>query len=228
MTTHQQNLETMAKVPSRWRSPFRALVWKEWRESWWLLVLTAAAPAAWCLIPGAWRPETVLVILGAIVVLAGFLLGARLFASETARGTAIFQGERPVQGERIWLAKILLPLCALAGGIILLVLMLQGSPSMHALYMKEMGVSGLLLASGMMAFAASSLCSVLLDRPITAMAAGFAFSFALAMGHSFLFHAINWPKESPGHLYLLSGILCLEAVVLLLLSRFIYIRWPHE
>ena len=59
-------------------SPFMAVLWKEWRESWWLLIATVAVAPGASLVCGHTRVSFLL------VALMSLLLGARLFASESA------------------------------------------------------------------------------------------------------------------------------------------------
>ena len=120
-----QNTPSSSTIPGRaFSSPFRALLWREWRVSRWLLVLTATAPAIAYLAEA--RLRSVVLHQGSFSVFApGILtlltlgLGAGLFASETADGTAHFREERPVGRSVVWNAKLFMPLSALIVGIAL-------------------------------------------------------------------------------------------------------------
>lgn len=209
----------------QWRSPFRALLWKEWRESWWALLLLAAFPAGWCVAANAWgwHADRILVPL----LCFAFAAGARLFASDTARGTAHFQQERPVAMGAVWNAKVLLPLCALVGGIAIYGVIAPRFVCVEMLNPKEIpevARPAFMLGAALLAFSGSALCSVVLDRPITALAGGFVLCFGLALGHAPLFNAFaeQWPVIPWANV--VAGFGCGEACLLLLAGRVLYIR----
>jgi len=215
------------------RSPFAALVWKEWRESWWLLVLATIGPAAWTIAPRVWPDPGRLSfadILAALIVWGVTLsLGAVLFASERARGTETFQDERPVGRGAIWNAKLLMPILALASGAVLLIAScLLWPPEM---WRKTGPIEPLIMiVVWFLSFNAAALCSVLLDRPLTAGAAAAVLSISAVLGQSLLIERLigwNGPSENwcwPVYL----SLLVIEAIGMLWLSRVAYVRWPHD
>ncbi len=219
------------------RSPFAALVWKEWRESWWLLILTVIGPAALYLgcvaleADGA-VTETTMVGLPAFALwLLALCLGAGLFAGESAKGTSVFQEERPVSRAAIWTAKFLMPILALAAGEILFLLTIDW------LYRPESWRSGhgivpfMFLVMGFLFFASAVLCSVLLDRPVTAWAAGGVLCFVLMFFQAGFFEhfvgSLSHTDISRAWLLYLT-LLTIEAIGLLWLSRVAYVRWKHD
>ena len=153
-----------------WRGPFRALLWKERRESWWVLLLLILAPMTWHLyMPG--EPQQEWVFVTPVYMFVALCAGARLFAGEQARGTAPFRDECPVARETVWAAATFWPLRAIAAG------------AMFKCALAYTGVFGFrppdlplflvqLMAEGLFAFAVGALLSVLMDRPVTAVAAG--------------------------------------------------------
>ena len=161
-----------------------ALLWKEWRESWWLLCLAAAGPvAAIGLVAMVGADEEAALFLPLVLAL---LCGGRLFAGETARGTAWFLAERPVDRHIVWRVKVALPLCALPLGVIgagfagVLVLLSQGASDQAS---DVLAGSALLLFLALGVFAVSTCCSIALDRPVTAMAASLVVCVLLALAH---------------------------------------------
>jgi hypothetical protein len=98
----------------------RALLWKEWRESWWLLILTVVAPpAVWlAAIPlkhSGFTPFTLPVwsVTMSVLMFLGAVLAARLFAGERARGSARSwaptsgsSSPRPSGGTAAWLPRL--------------------------------------------------------------------------------------------------------------------------
>ena len=215
-------------------SPFAALVWKEWRESWWLLALTLVWPAAWTIVPRVFpAPDSFGVIMYVLVAVGVFglalSLGAGLFASERARGTDAFQHERPIGRGTIWNAKLLLPILAMASGAILLgIVALRKWPEPWGGIDPPVGF--FLLIMWFLSFISAVLCSVLLDRPVTAGAAGGVLCVSTAGGQALLLdHFIGWNGSSEHMCWLV--FLCLlvvEAIGLLWLSRVAYVRWMHD
>ncbi len=213
------------------RSPFAALVWKEWRESWWLLILTFVWPAAsystasYCTgVKSAWDGLAVVGIL-----LLALFLGSGLFAGERAQGTSGFLAERALGRNTIWNAKVLMPLLTLAAALIL-----YGIVSCLLLPTPGYAARGLdifmTLAAAFLMFASALLCSVLLDRPVTAWAAGGVLSFALFVGQGALiehFMGLDSGRLNEQWALFLS-LLVLEAIGLLWLSRVAYVRWMHD
>ena len=231
----KQSQRETAPDNHQWRSPFRALLWKEWRESWWLLVLVIAVAVA-CSVIRFTSPGKTPIVLVQLLSVGVVALGARLFSSETARGTAVFQGERPVSKGAIWNAKVLLPLCVIIAGTALFVLVDSSCGFPHAkprsaseirlvaLFARPATRAFYVLAVGTMAFACSTICGVLLDRPITALAAGFISAFGVGLCNVALFVALGWKDPGLLHQALISAIIFAEALILLLLSRIIYTR----
>ncbi|MGO8705216.1 MAG: ABC transporter permease subunit [Candidatus Brocadiia bacterium] len=215
------------------RSPFAALVWKEWRESWWLLGLTVIGPTALylgCVVLEAngWVTGTTMVGLPAFALwLLALCLGAGLFASESAQGTSAFQEERPVSRRTIWNAKLLMPILALAAGEILL-FMASGEVYVPAAWRNRLHIVPLMfLVMGFLCFASCVFCSVMLSRPVSAWAAGGVLWLVSALLLQALFArlfqlGISRPQSAPWLLWL--SVLTLEAIGLLWLSRVLYVR----
>ena len=159
-------------------TPFHAMLWKEWRESWWLLIPTLLTPSV---VVALFLSDNAPLRIWALVPMLFFcllpgILGARLFASETAHGTAFFQLERPVERRLIWKARVLMPLIAIGVGLAVPL----GLFIKFGLWRAMAGIGyvpGLML----LIFGASLLCSILLDRPATALAAGGVVTFAAVM-----------------------------------------------
>jgi hypothetical protein len=219
------------------RSPFAALVWKEWRESWWLLILMVIAPAAWTMVARlsceshSWLPFGLVIAAFCAYGLA-LSLAAGLFASERARGTEAFQHERPVSRGTIWNAKLFLPMLALLSGAILF-----GIITFWLWPLDVWGPLGMilpwliLLVTWFLSFVSAVLCSVLLDRPLTAGAAGGVLAVASFLGLAGLFDLFNLTDSTLTQHNCLLLILCLlvvEAFGLLWLSRVAYVRWKHD
>ena len=225
----------------QWHSPFRALLWKEWRESWWLLGLAVCFPAL--ALPVA---ESVLgdfeLFLWFVPPVCAVLLGARAVASETARGTIHFLGERPVTKAALWTAKTVLPLAALITGSVAFAI-----PAVSA--MREVCgddaafVLAVFFMGTLSSFALAMLCSVLVDRPITALAAACVLCFVSALTqHAVITYSMRalqerWPAaaaridafmHSAGGFCVLLAVLLVEFLVPLLLSRWIFIRWRRD
>jgi len=221
----------MSETP--FRSPFAALVWKEWRESWWLLVLMVAGPAAWTIVPRITPDAHIWLTVDMIAALCVWglapSLAAGLFASERARGTDAFQHERPVERGTIWNAKLLLPALALASSAILIGMTYWLWPLEQWRDLDTL-VPFILLITWFLSFISAVLCSVLLDRPVTAGAAGGILSFALCVGQFALFdHFMDLiHQRNNWHWTLFLCLLTLEAICLLWLSRVAYVRWKRD
>lgn len=159
-------------------SPRQAMLWKEWRESWWLLVPMLTLPAI--LVCGIFLTGEAtslwMIMLWLIACFVPGLLGARLYAAEAARGTAFFQLERPVSRQAIWNVRLTLPMYAILIGIALPMGMVL-TTGIWKLMVVTLLIPGLIL----LFFSASLLCSVLMDRPATALAAGGVVAFAAIM-----------------------------------------------
>ena len=213
------------------RSPFAALVWKEWRESWWLLVLTLVWPAAsystasFCTLTTSVWDESAIIGL----ILLALSLGAGLFAGERAKGTSAFIAERAVRRSMIWHAKIIMPVLTLAAAVIL-----YGIVSCCLLPIpRYKGISPDMCIMPLLAFlmfAWAVLCSALLDRTVTAWAAGGVLSLVTLIGQGGLFdHFMGLDAERFNLQW--SLFLCLvviESIGLLWLSRVAYVRWMHD
>ncbi len=143
-------------------SPFRAILWKEWRESWWLLALLLLAPIA--------APLFHLRVIWLVQGVLAALLGARCFAAESADGTAFFQSERPLTRQRLWTAHIVLPLCAVTASFLLRVVVELSTRDLPAsIPAIQLTAGGCALA---LLFASTLFAGAILDRPVTAFAAG--------------------------------------------------------
>jgi hypothetical protein len=208
------------------------MLWKEWRESWWLLIasmlvsiITAAVVSArpfWMVMP--W-------LLLLYCLLPG-LLGARLFASETARGTAFFQLERPTERTTIWKARALMPLVVMAANEIVADLFLG---RFHVWMAAQVQLLFLLPAVALLIFSASLLCSILMDRPVTALAAGGVVAFAgsllcivpflLMWEHGTRIQFLDrWTMSGFTQGAISIGLMLVIAIGLLFLGRWTYIR----
>jgi hypothetical protein len=215
------------------RSPFAALVWKEWRESWWLLALMAIGPAAWTIAPRVWPDPDRIAFADLLAALAvsgvALSLGAVLFASERASGTQTFQHERPVGRGTIWNAKLLMPILALASGAVLLIAACLLWPP--ETWRKQGPMEPvIMLIAWFLSFTSAVLCSVLLDRPLTAGAAGAVLCITAVAGQSLLIERlIGWNGPSENWCWpVFLGLLIVEAIGLLWLSRVAYVRWMHD
>jgi len=220
---------------SSFRSPFTALVWKEWRESWWVLILMVTGPAmlyfaATALV--AWQKAANRVSTDAMLSLPVFalwalalFLGAGLFAGERARRTSAFQSEQPVARGTIWNAKFLMPAAALVSGAILFPLL--------SLWLRppQPVTDGILplmfVITAFLAFASAALCSAVCSRPITAWAAGAVLVFGQAAVFD-IFIGGNRHPDTSVTLPLFLCVLTLEAFGLLWLSRVLYVRRGAE
>jgi ABC-type transport system involved in multi-copper enzyme maturation permease subunit len=219
------------------RSPFAALVWKEWRASWWLLVLMAIGPTALylgcaALEANGWVTQTTMVGLPAFALwLLALCLGAGLFATESAQGTSAFQEERPVSRGTIWNAKLLMPILALAAGEILF-FVAAGEVYVPAAWRYRLHtVLFMFLVMGFLCFASCVFCSVMLSRPVSAWAGGGVLWLASALLLQAVFDrlfqsGISREESDPWLLWL--SVLTLEAIGLLWLSRVAYVRWTHD
>jgi hypothetical protein len=223
---------------SSFRSPFAALLWKEWRESWWLLILMVVGPTA-LYIAGAALCASGVISDNTMISLPAFalwalasFLGAGLFAGEHAKGTCAFQLERPVARSAIWKAKLLLPAVALATGELLFFVVTDCVyPPLGWRWRPDTIVPFMFLVTGFLYFASAVLCSVMLQRPVTAWAAGGVLFFVTAVFVGGVFDhfdggvsqteiSLNWI------LYLCT--LTVEAVGMVWLSRVVYVRWKHD
>lgn len=171
----------------RFASPFRAMLWKEWRESWWLLALTVIVPAAWQAIGmrevlslgrfiGRFQAADFLI---PQTLLAG-LLGARLFAPERANGTADFQDDRPARREWVWRVRLLLPAIAIVAGYVAGAALVAPEHTRFAMFI----VTEEWLSTGgavLLAFSSGVLASVICENAVTAIAGAGAL-FAVAEG----------------------------------------------
>jgi len=216
----------------QWHSPFRALLWKEWRESWPLLFAVAVGIIALghgVRVRG--RPET-----GLGLVFAAFLcggMGARLFALESAFGTAHFLNERPARKGLVWAAKILLPAAALVVGLTGAATILLFSPVERLVWERLLVTPEILLGLASLAglFSTCVFCSVLLDRQVTALAAGLVLLFLLGAAAGGILYLVALLIPDPSNVAacrIMAGLLTAEAVTLLFLSRLIYIRWHRD
>jgi len=236
---------------SKFATPFRALLWKEWRESWGLL-LSAFAPVV------LYSSEQLLLEFGnpnyrwipvgdlygmlpmTIAFVSALSLGARLFSSERANGTDRFQAERSVTRATIWNAKLFLPALALITGTILLwvafVWIWPGPYDSDNLWGGEPlfgpEILYMFFAPILLAFTSALFCSVFLDRPVTAWAGGAVVSIFLWLGPLLPLQWLGVARGKPGYTFymvlLFTFLLVVEPVCLLWLSRVAYVRWLRE
>ena len=209
----------------QWHSPFRALVWKEWRESYWLLIVTAPASYTWHLFmpphPRNW------VFVTPVFMFVTLCLGARLFAGEATRGTAPFRNERPVPRGTVWAAAVALPLAAIV--VAVAAKWIGGTwgvfgfePPSQALFLAQ------LFAEGLLAFAIGTALSVMMDKPITAVAAGAVLCVAGVMALAGLTYRYGKEGFTLGTHWALTGAVFAAAIAFLLLSRRFFIRWQRD
>ena len=250
MNAAEMNAEraTYAVAPV-WRSPVLALLWKEWRESWWLLLAALVVPALTLVIwrIGRCNAEGLLFFPPIVVAL---LCGSRTFAAELARGTANFQNERPAEQALVWKVKVLLPAGALIVGLLLFTAVAL-APGVRPILVNQFAaclfdcfficlLPGLAVLVG---FAVATLASVLLDRPITALATAFVVCFGLGFGQiatvSEILEALDEARpglaaefelfldSAPG-LCLIAAVLLVEFLIPLALSRVVFIHWRRD
>jgi len=234
-----KNTPSSPTIPGRaFSSPFCALLWREWRASRWSLLLAATAPAAayrlenWYFSSVLHRNNFTYVAPGVFALFA-LGLGAGLFASETAGGTAHFREERPVERSAVWNAKLLMPLCALLVGVVLYCIAsawLFPNEAWLTEQMSKLDIPMIASAAVLFMFASATLCSVLLDRSITAFGAGGALAAALAVGQTLLLEkavpGVEWLSRYPTAILAIP--LFVEGVLVLLLSRLVFIRWTRD
>ena len=212
----------------RWRSPFRAWLWKEWRESWELLALTALLPLALVMLLGH-RWESMAIAMAIVLSLAMMTLGARLFAAERAMGTETFRDERPVARGLIWAAKVLPPLSAMAMAWAAYLVCALSHGALTGCLERIPGSLLNPVAQPLLwavAFSIGALCSVVMDRTIAAVAAGYVLlvvvllpTLAVSLGWLGFNTTCEWP---------ISLILLVEAAVLLGVGRWVFIKWRRD
>jgi hypothetical protein len=213
------------------------MLWKEWRESWWLLIATTLVsvimPAVLC----AWEnlPDW-MVPVGLLTCLLPGLLGARLFAAETVRGTAFFQLERPVERRMLWKVRVLLPLLVMAVNVAVA----AGFFVMFRVWETILApLLFLFTGAALLIFSASLLCSILMDRPVTALAAGGVVAFAALMGIIVLLRLLAelgvkldfWDATTTKEFTVFSiftACMTVTAIGLLFLGRWTYIRQERK
>ena len=213
------------KQLKQWHSPFLALIWKEWRESWWLLILTATAPFTWHVFMPPHPQDWIFVT--PVFMFLSLCLGARLFAGEFARGTAHFQDERPVAGGVVWSAAVTLPIGAMGLGVIAKsVVGMCGvfdlAPPCWGLFLAQ------LFAEGLLAFAVGAALSVVMDRPITAAATGAVVCVAGVVLLAAATLRGTVAKGGVAGVWALTASFYLAAILILLMSRRIYVRWRRH
>jgi hypothetical protein len=233
-----QNTPLSGTIPGRaFSSPFRALVWREWRASRWLLLLTATGPTVACLLGERGFPGDPLgraifpaYFAAAIFALFGLGLGAGLFASETADGAAHFREERPIARSVVWNAKLLMPLCALLVGLALYCIVSAWLSPYETFLTVKLDIPMSVSAVVFLMFAAATFFSVLLDRPITAFGAGGALAIALVVAQGLLFEKallrLEWLDDYRTAFF--AVLFLVESVLILLLSRLIFVRWTRD
>lgn len=229
-------METMNQVAMNERgesaprpTPFRAMLWKEWRESWWMLLLTIFAPPAliWLM-----RDHRLVEALPVGLLIFPAALGARLFAADAARGTALFQDERPVARKEVFKVRLILPCVALVAGLVL-----TGSALIRTSeHPADARMAGLLaIGTTVVCFTSSVLCSIILDRPATALAAGGVTTVAVMLALGFaVYFPLKWlspimavdPYAREGSEFMIIYTLALPVIgiALLFLSRWAFVR----
>jgi hypothetical protein len=140
----------------------------------------------------------------------------------------------PAGKEVIWRAKLTLPALAVAAGFFacLPFALFRGFPVDDLPMSSPFG----LLQTALLAFAVTALFSVLLDRPITALAAGGVIAITVWVGNLWLFCLIPtvWPDTGfakfsgkPDLMWLMLWLILwyLEPLAILWVSRRVYVRW---
>ena len=206
--------------------PFRAILWKEWRESWGLLLLAVIAPCTGHIAMPENPTQEWIFVTPAIVFIA-LCMGARLFAGEYARGTAHFRDECPAGRGLVWAATVTLPIAALLLGVLAkavfgLCISLGLVPPHKGLFLVQ------ILAEGLLAFAIGAFLSVIMDRPIIAVGAGGVICTAgVVLLAALTFHGIV-TKSPPESVWALAAVCYALAIYLLYLSRKIFVRWRRD
>jgi hypothetical protein len=208
----------MSKTSPNTPSPLRALLWKEWHESAWLLALTVSGPGVCYWVLARLQMD----VLPPTFCLIGFawLLGARLFASERARGTGRFLAERPAERVAVWDGKMILPTSALILGILVA----------HTIDWYLCGIimdmeRARIICAILGVFGCAILCSACLDSTITAISATLALIFALLLLEETVLSLIfGWGKDPSRYFHILPWLLLPNGLVLGWLSRVVYGR----
>ena len=209
-----------------------ALLRKEWRESWWILIEMLLLPAAFGLV-NSLVPETKGDTLGspiwevALLGIFAVLAGVRAFSPDRVRGAERFLRERPVRMATIWNVKIGLPFAALLAscllyGIVLLVLGLGGWREAHDTSFPEMQLHGCMWA--IVAFSLAVFVSVLADRIVTAWVGALAVTCLLILVESMIIEHLGPLEVNDLRLVVFFVALALIAAVLIPASRWIYVR----
>ena len=161
----------LAEATMRPRSMTWALLWKEWREQWpVLLLLWALLPAAAFLVAIHYRTRTVWDLFGMTVLsLGAATIGGRLFAPEGEAGTLGFLLRQPAHPASVWGAKLALGAASLA------VLYLLWSVWDMVPTPPSPGPSGPVgTALPLVAFSGALMLSALVDNTVLATVGGFA------------------------------------------------------
>ena len=209
-----------------WRTPFLAILWKEWRESWGLLLLAVIAPCTGHIAMAETPRQSWMFVTPAIIFVA-LCMGARLFAGEFARGTAHFRDERPAGRGVVWAATIALPICALVLGALSKVafgvcISVGFMPPHEGLFIAQ------ILAEGLLAFSIGAFLSVIMDRPVIAVGAGGVICTAgVVLLAALTFHGVV-TRAAPTSIWAFTVLCYAIAIFILHLSRRIFIRWRRD
>jgi len=200
-------------------SPAWALLWKEWRSFRAVAVglILASLVTGWAArsVTGRFAPATLPLHLS-VVIGSAILLGASVFASEKSDGTVAFADQLPVSRWTAWAVK-----AAFAYGAWAVIFL---SPPLTWLY--PVANTPLLLqmaAVGWVSLGMSALWGVLLDRPLTSVAASVACLMALLVISTNLMRILNL-GVTPEQLRLLAVLALIPSPVPLLLSAWCYAR----
>jgi len=194
-----------------------AILWKEWRKCRGLVLAVVLAPVIAGLSP-ALDLRRVGDAMQFLIVLGGIAFGAQLFAAETASGTARFEERQPFSPGKLWMAKITLPLSAMALGAAAMGFALAGSSSTPlAAWLR----AGRFLLLGLYSLGVGSLCGVLLDQVASALGAGFVLLVISGLGLSGLSRAAR-RFDVPPHVAV-AVTAALIALLLMGLSRALYV-----
>lgn len=146
----------------------------------------------------------------------------------------------PVARKTLWTAKVALPLVALGTAVLLFALTRVHTTAESAV--AAVPVAKLLASLALLGFALATLCSVVLDRPMTALATGFVLFVLTVHVHLALFasESVSGDIQFPSHLNLhqtwipverlvaIAATFWLHAVLSLVLSCVLFIRWIRD
>lgn len=166
----------------------RALLWKEWREQWPVLVLLwALLPAAGCLLCVHYRTRTMWELFGMVFLCLGATtIGGRLFAPEGEAGTLGFLLRQPVHPAGVWGAKLAFGAASLA---VLYLLWSVWDMALMPPVLDPPGPVGWGLP--LVAFSGALALSALVDNTMLATVGGFAVAFPQVFAIGLILFALD-------------------------------------